>query len=301
MRLAQLAGIEVDQRARDCFAALDPAAPRDYRELAALLACDWQRKRPARVGLSGGQGAGKTTLGALIESACAQVGLRACVLSLDDFYLPKTDRRRLAARVHPLFETRGPPGTHDMALCAERLSALGGAGEVRLPVFDKGLDDRVEERIVRGSFDVAILEGWCVGACASASEDLEAPMNALESDRDADGTWRRAVQRALREVYEPIWDSFDSLVYLRVPSLEAVRRWRAQQEEARPAEQQIDSAAIDRFVAYFERITLQMIEDLPARADWVVRLDEEHGIAGVIKKAALLHRHRSSFPSRNHS
>ena len=299
MRLADLAGIDVEQEARDSFARLDPATPRDYRELAALLADAWRDAPPRRVGLSGGQGAGKTTLGGLIESACADAGLRACVLSLDDFYLPKADRRALADRVHPLFETRGPPGTHDMALCVESLAALCMSGEVSLPVFDKGLDDRVEERVVQGPFDVTILEGWCVGASAPASGETDGPMNALESERDADGTWRRAVDQALHDDYQSIWDSLDSLVYLRVPNLDAVRRWRAQQEETREPDRRMDSAAIKHFVDHFERITSRMMLELPDSADWLVELDPDHGVSGLsIRSTRPMHRTRPSSQRR---
>jgi D-glycerate 3-kinase len=281
MQVARLAGLEVDRRASDCFASLDEDAPIDYRQLAALLASEWHRNPPARVGLGGGQGAGKSTLGDLIETACAEVGLRSHVLSLDDFYLPKVERRSLAESVHPLFETRGPPGTHDMPLCAASLEALAGASEVRLPIFDKGLDDRIGERIENGPFDVVILEGWCVGARAVVESELVQPLNRLEAENDAEGTWRRAVNRALREEYEPVWESLEALVYLGVPSLDAVRRWRSQQEEARPIDLRMSAAEIDRFVQHYERITLRMLAAESSAFDWDIRLDEEHRIEAV--------------------
>jgi len=281
MRIARLAGIEVDQRARDCLARLDRDTPIDYRELAVLLACEWGRNPPVRVGLSGGQGAGKSTLGTLIESASTELGLRACVLSLDDFYLPKAERRALAERVHPLFETRGPPGTHDTSLCAACLDALEEAQEVRLPVFDKGVDDRLSERVVEGPFDLVILEGWCVGARAVAESELVGPLNSLEAECDADGIWRRTVNRILREDYEPLWGSLDALVFLGVPNIDAVRRWRSQQEQARPANQRMNAGEVDRFVQHYERITQRMLEDASKNVDWSIRLDEDHRIAAV--------------------
>lgn len=281
MRIARLAGFEVDQAARDCLASLDRDSPGDYRELAVLLAHEWQHDPPSRVGLSGGQGAGKSTLGALVESACERFGLRACVLSLDDFYLPKTERLQLAERVHPLFETRGPPGTHDMTLCAASLEALGIGNEVQLPVFDKAIDDRSGERVVCGPFDVVILEGWCVGARAVAESELVDPANELESEQDSEGVWRRSVDRALREEYEPVWESLDSLVYLGVPSLDAVRRWRRQQEESHPIDRRMSAPSIETFVQHYERITLRMLADRSMLADWDIRLDEEHRIDAI--------------------
>ncbi len=285
MRLAKMADMEMDDRAVDCVAALDPEEPADFRELAALLAVEWRRSGPRRIGLAGGQGAGKTTLGELIEASCRHVGLRACVLSLDDFYLEKADRASLARRVHPLFETRGPPGTHDMALCRETLDALLSPGDVEVPVFDKGLDDRAGWRRKAGPFDLVVLEGWCVGARGVSTDRLEPPCNRLESELDRAGVWRRAVNRALVEEYEPVWDALDALVYLSVPSLDAIRRWRLQQEVHRPPELRMTMEEVDRFVQHYERITADMAAELPARADWVVGLDEAHRVAALSRRA----------------
>jgi len=273
-----------------CLSRLDASAPRDYRELAALLACEWQRGRvaaPRRVGLAGGQGTGKSTLAGLLERACDAVGLRACVLSLDDFYLTQAERRALAQRVHPLLVTRGPPGTHDMVRCLAALEALAGgdpgdAGEPRaLPVFDKGLDDRVGLRSLQGPFDVIVLEGWCVGARAVSEDDLRRPINALEGEEDPDVRWRRFVNARLASDYQPVWDRLDLRILLRAPSLGAVRRWRLEQEAARPPAQRWDAPAIDRFVQHFERITRSMLEPGFEGADLVVQLDEAHHVAGL--------------------
>jgi D-glycerate 3-kinase len=51
-------------------------------------------------------------------------GVSAVVLSLDDFYLTKAARAALAESIHPLFATRGVPGTHDLTLLNETINAL---------------------------------------------------------------------------------------------------------------------------------------------------------------------------------
>ena len=85
------------------------------------------------------------------------------MLGIDDFYLTKDQRVELAARVHPLLATRGPPGTHDIdALIGALMSLLEGRS-VEVPVFDKGIDDRSGTRAVSGPVDRVIVEGWCVG------------------------------------------------------------------------------------------------------------------------------------------
>lgn len=278
MRLVRLAGREQDARLEACVASLDATAPDDFRELAAMLALDWSGTRPARVGLCGGQGAGKSTLARLIEEACGFFGLRAHALGIDDFYRTRAERREMARSVHPLFETRGPPGTHDVALCRETLARLGEAGQVSLPVFDKGLDDRRGSRVVEGPFDLVVLEGWCVGAAPVPEAHLETPINALERDEDPDGRWRRHVNAQLAGPYHALFSELDAWVFLRVPDLEAVRRWRGQQDRALPPQQRFAPRVLERFIEHYERVTRAMFESMPARADVTVRLAPDHSV-----------------------
>jgi len=261
------------------------ANDRDFGALATLLVDDARARGLRRIGISGGQGAGKSTLSRLVVEACDRTGLRACVVPLDDYYLPRAERLALARRVHPLFETRGPPGTHDVALCREHLLALGGPGDVEMPIFDKGRDDRVETRRRTGPFDLVLLEGWCVGARPVVDAALVSPCNRLERDEDADGVWRRYANAELARGYAALWRELESLVFMGVPDLDAVRRWRLEQEVERPVDRRLDAAAIARFVAHFERITLELAADLPGRADWTVVLAPDHSIASIRRRS----------------
>lgn len=255
--------------------------PADHRALAETLVAHWVERRPRRVGLGGGQGAGKSTLGRAIERAGRDAGLRIAVLGLDDFYLSRAQRIRLAEAVHPLLETRGPPGTHDIAACRSAMASLLRDEEVELPRFDKGLDDAGPPRRARGPFDLVLLEGWCVGASPAPAEALADPVNDLERERDPEGVWRRYVNERLGADYAPVWEELDELVFLRVPSLDAVRRWRRQQEASLPVEQRLGKAGVARFVEHFERITLAMLDALPGKADCTVELDEDHSVGSV--------------------
>ncbi|MCZ0944988.1 MAG: hypothetical protein OXJ53_18205, partial [Gammaproteobacteria bacterium] len=79
---------ELDRRRlADLHGRLPADAPIDWRAVAAIAALALRNKRC--VGLSGGQGAGKSTLAALIAQAAALAGRTAAVCSLDDFYLAK--------------------------------------------------------------------------------------------------------------------------------------------------------------------------------------------------------------------
>ncbi len=281
MRLAQLAGVASSLEARSTWRALDPTAPEDYRQLAALLLDRWYEQGVRHVGIGGGQGAGKSTLGRLLMQAGELSGLNTCVLSIDDFYLPRADRLDLARHVHPLLATRGPPGTHDIALCRSVLDALPHSREVAVPVFDKGRDDRAGSRTVAGHVDVVVLEGWCVGARPSPPKLLAKPVNSLERERDPDAAWRNHVNDALGSAYAELFEGLESLVHLQAPDMAAVRRWRLQQERERPPQLRMTAAEVDRFVQHYDRVTLAMMRDLPHRADTAVTLDQNHNIAKV--------------------
>lgn len=231
--------------------------------------------------ISGLQGSGKSTLAAQIAERAEADGLRVALLSLDDLYLTRDQRQRLARDVHPLLATRGPPGTHDVALGCRVLDALREGEGIALPRFDKLADDRVTdagEIRQEGRVDLVLFEGWCVGAIAEDEAALAVPLNALERDEDADGRWRRYCNDALRRDYPALWSRIDALWFLQPPGFEIVRTWRWQQEQAMvsrdPARGGMDRAQLDRFIQHYERTSRHLLATLPATADRVIRLDE---------------------------
>ena len=108
------------------------------------------------------------------------------------------------------------------------------------------------------------------------------PINELERDHDPQGDWRRSINDGLETTYRDLVNRFDQLLYIKVPHMIAVRRWRLAQEQSLPATMRKGVAEIDRFVALYERLTLWMMEDLPARADLVVHLGENHEVTSVV-------------------
>lgn len=279
----------------DAFVARQRLPPA-YRELIARelpKLSDWIRDiKPPRtaclVGISGAQGTGKTTLAQLIKtSLAASMGWRAIVLSLDDFYLTRSERARLAREVHPLLATRGVPGTHDVSLLKQVLEELlGGAGTtLNAPVFDKATDDRApvgDWQVITGPVDLVILEGWCMGSMPQHDSALAEPINALERERDDDGRWRHYVNQQLSEGYASLFAMLDALVYLQAPDFEAVARWRWLQEQ-RLADDKSGAAIMSReqlgdFLQHFERLTRHCMATLLARADVVITLDDDHRV-----------------------
>ena len=238
------------------------------------------RPAPLIVGLTGPQGSGKSTLAAQLPPSLAARGLRAAVLSLDDLYLPKSERLRLAREVHPLLATRGVPGTHDVPLGVEVLAGLGRAGETLVPSFDKAADDRRPASAwgrFEGPADVIVFEGWCVGARAQPPQALATPVNELERTADPDGVWRRYANEALAGPYRGLFDPIGFQALLLAPGFEVVLGWRTEQEHAliaRGGAGQTD-AELAVFVQHYQRLTGWIAEEMPPRADAVVRLDRE--------------------------
>lgn len=276
-----LDGLAVAQIARECFEALNEDSPIEYRELASLLATRWNQNGTSTIGLGGGQGSGKSTLCALVEEACAFLGDKAAILGIDDFYLPKAQRLRLAEDVHALLATRGPPGTHDIDSLIRTVQTLQSGKSLSVPIFDKGQDERSGSRLIDSDVTRVVVEGWCVGARAEPLSRLEKPINTLEAHHDSKRIWRNWVNRQLKGPYSELRSMLDELVFIQVPDIASVRKWRLDQELDRPANQRMDESAIRRFVEHYERITYWMLEDLCTRADVVVELDDSHEIASI--------------------
>ena len=248
------------------------------------------RRAPWLVGLSGLQGSGKSTFARQLATAANARGVSCVVLSLDDFYLGRRARRGLARAVHPLFATRGVPGTHDLDLLSRTLSALRRASArtpASLPRFDKGRDTRLPPsrwRRVTSPPRLVLLEGWCVGVPAQREAALHRPLNALECDEDRALQWRRHVNRELAHGYAALWRKLDALIVLQAPSFDVVARWRDEQEGAlrrRGAPQAMDRKALARFLMHYERLSRVALRELPALADLCLRLDPRRRVVGM--------------------
>ena len=247
-----------------------------WKPLATRIARLPASRAPLVIGINGAQGSGKSTLCKFLEVLLAKRQIRAVTLSLDDLYLTKAERQQLADEVHPLFVTRGVPGTHAIGMGLAILEDMLAGRPLTLPRFDKARDDRAEHgEKITGPVDVLLLEGWCVGAKPQDAEALAEPVNDLEREEDPNGLWRGLVNHWLAEDYTRLFNQIDLLVMLKVDGFEAVARNRALQEDklraAKPdAPGLMDDAALARFCAHYERLTRHMLEEMPGRADVVI-------------------------------
>jgi D-glycerate 3-kinase len=228
------------------------------------------------LGICGAQGSGKTTLAAALAARLAGAGVRVARLSLDDLYLTRAARQQLAGKVHPLFATRGVPGTHDVALGMATIAALARGEPVAMPRFDKAQDDRAAPGtwpLAPAGTQVLLFEGWCLGA--APEPDVSDPINALETDEDPSGAWRRHANAALAGPYAALFAQVHRLVLLAAPGFEVVARWREEQEaqlrvQGGPAV--MTPNEVSRFIAHYERLTHWILAEMPGRADLTVRL-----------------------------
>jgi len=250
--------------------------------------CHQQQQQTLVVGINGAQGTGKSTLTELLKRLLHGSNLSCAVISIDDLYLTRKQRSELARDIQPLLQTRGVPGTHDLALGLSLIAALKATGadsQIHIPRFDKAQDDRrpLEEwELHKGRVDVIILEGWCVGARPASL--LGAPINTLEQQYDADGRWRAYIEQQLQS-YQRLFTQLDLLVMLKAPSIQSVIQWRSLQEQKLRAKTQVEAQAgimneaeLRWFIMHYERLTNIMLDTLPERADVVFDLDTKHRI-----------------------
>jgi len=274
-------------------ASLEDSLGRTYLPLARWVHLQKSPGKPLLVGVNGAQGAGKSTLCEFLRLILRDAyGYNVAVFALDDLYKTHAERQRMAREVHPLFATRSVPGTHDVALGLETLQALLApkVGPIALPSFDKAQDDRrpqPEWPLFQGPADIVLFEGWCVGTRPQAACELFRPVNALEHREDPFGLWRRTVNRHLAEDYAALFAKLDRLVFIQVPDMDCVLRWRGLQEEklaARSAASGVmDPAALKRFIMHYERLTRHNLADLPNRADLTLCLNQNHQFTPLIE------------------
>ena len=121
---AKLQALAVRERMPDDFLS---TVERFYDPLAdAIAARRAALNRTVMIGICGPQGSGKSTIAAFAQLLLADKGFKTVILSIDDLYLTRAERETLAQEVHPLLKTRGPPGTHDVALGLKLIDQLIG-------------------------------------------------------------------------------------------------------------------------------------------------------------------------------
>lgn len=255
---------------------IDRAALSNYQAILSMLSRQLRaHSTPAVIGITGAQGTGKSTLASLLVTELLAQGIGCAAVSLDDYYLTRQARQQLAGTVHPLLAQRGVPGTHDIGRAlSDARQVLAGAA-VALPRFDKALDDSLPDRPA-AQLDLLIVEGWCLGLAAEAESGLVSPVNQLEATEDTSGAWRRYVNQQLAASYQPYFDLLQPLIWLKAPDWDSVCRWRAKQEQQLWQQRGtgMTTEQLARFMLPFQRLTQLSYQQLPARANYTIVLNQ---------------------------
>lgn len=255
---------------------------------------------PKIIGINGCQGSGKSTLADYLCTIVAdRLGVTTVSLSLDDFYLTKAERIDLGSNVHPLLETRGVPGTHDVQLAMDCIQSLVKGQKTVITRFDKSIDDRASYdslETIEGKVGLIVLEGWCLGAKPEPLEQLTQPINSLEEQDDRDGIWRNYVNNAIQNDYQALFNLADELIMLQAPSFDTVFHWRLEQEQKmikRLEKEGMDNRSgvmneqqIRRFINYFQRVTENILSEMPNRADHLFKLGKTRQITNYSQPSA---------------
>ena len=244
------------------------------------------------VGLSGGQGSGKSTIAQILKIIIkARFNLNTINFQIDDYYKTYKERQKMSQKFGKLFLTRGVPGTHDTKLLFKHLKNFksNNFAQVKIPQFDKSKDDRMIKtkwKKIKKKQDIIIFEGWCVGAKAQKKNNLRKPINILEKKEDINLTWRTKVNNELKEKYKKIFKLVDTMIFLKVPSFNYVYKWRVLQEKKLKLKSKgkniMTSKQIKRFIMFYERTTKNMLNDLNKKSNIIISLDKKHRLKSIL-------------------
>jgi len=254
-----------------------------------------KKKKTLFLGFSGGQGSGKTTVTGILKIILEKFfNRRTHVTSIDDFYKTLEERKKMSYMVHPLFKTRGVPGTHDINLVKKFFNIIKKRKfkKIKLPKFEKAEDNRLKKKYwfnIKQKPEIVILEGWCVGAKPQSSSLIKKPINILEKYEDKDLKWRKYVNEKLKKEYKKLFAMIDHFIFMKIPNFDVVFKWRLLQEnklrkKSLPNKKIMSYYEIKRFIMFYQRITLQMLKDLSKSASVVMFLKKNHEIKKILFK-----------------
>ena len=250
-----------------------------------------KNKKTQVIGLTGGQGSGKSTISNILKILLKEsFNLETVIFSIDDFYKTLKQRKKMSKNISPLFLTRGVPGTHDTKMLLRTIKALKKIRfkKILIPKFNKGFDDRASKDKwlrVNKKPNIVILEGWCIGAEPQKKKDLLVPINALEKHEDKKKNWRNRVNKELKKDYKKLFRLLDKIIFLKVPSFKHVFKWRLLQEKklriTSNGKKTMSDNQIKKFIMFYERLTKHMLKNLTHKADSVIKIDTKHRLQSI--------------------
>jgi D-glycerate 3-kinase len=250
-----------------------------------------KEKKTQVIGLTGGQGSGKSTISNILKIILKEnYKLETVIFSIDDFYKTLNERKIMSKNISSLFLTRGVPGTHDTKMILNCIKKLKKAEfkKILIPKFNKATDDRVPKKKwlkITKKPHIVIFEGWCVGAEQQKNKDLFIPINELEKHQDKKRIWRYRVNKELKKNYKKIFKLINKVIFLKVPSFKYVLKWRLLQEKklriASKSKKIMTDNQIKKFIMFYERLTKHMLKTLTHKADAVIKIDTNHRLKTI--------------------
>ena len=237
-----------------------------------------------KIMVAGSQGSGKSSLSKLIKLYLEKFYNKSVVIiSMDDFYLSKKQRTQLSKNIHPLFLTRGAPGTHDLELLNKKiLQIFDKKFPVYLPIFDKVTDTRKRtyRKVLKG--DVIIFEGWCAGAQPVNQSYLQKNFNNLEKYKDKNFIWRNSYNKYLNE-YQKIFSQFNYFIYFQFNQWSHVLDWKYKQElELRDKKKDLAlKKYLKEFIQYYEKVSKWMHLKVPKYCNILIKLNAHQKIKSI--------------------
>jgi D-glycerate 3-kinase len=235
--------------------------------------------------ISGSQGIGKTTLVSILKNNIIKYyKKKVLTLNLDDYYLSKKERIKLSKTKHPLFITRGVPGTHNIKKLRKNINDFDKSKyPITIPIFDKLKDDVSSKfRQEIGINNILLLEGWCCGCPPIKKIFLNKNINKIEQEEDKKNIWRSYYNNKLKNEYKDMFQTFDKTIFLKAPSFKYVLNWRSKQERMNKSvdrrKRKMNNKEMLNFISHYEKITKWMFRELSKNADVVLRINTKQEI-----------------------
>ena len=121
----------------------------------------------------------------------------------------------------------------------------------------------------------------------AAVQAYQTKKNTLEKHEDRDLIWRKYANKKLKKEYKQLFSMIDHFIFMKIPNFRMVLKWRLLQEnklkkKSHSKKKIMSFNEIERFIMFYQRITLQMVKDLSKSASVVMLLKKNHEIKKVL-------------------